>query len=115
MTMRTWLWTIVCIATAAAVLGAAWFFLAPPQLGGRTEYAVTFGVSMEPHFRRGDLVVLRTRPTYDVGDVVAYRSHDLGRNVLHRIIGIRDGLYTFKGDNNGFVDPEHPTAGDLVG
>lgn len=104
-----------CLATAVAALGAAWFFLAPPELGGKTEYAITFGVSMEPHFHRGDLVVLRTRPSYRVGDVVAYRSHDLHRTVLHRIIGIHRGLYTFKGDNNGFVDPESPTAADLVG
>ena len=97
------------------VLGAGWYFLAPPQLGGKTSYAVTFGVSMEPHFKGGDLVVLRARPTYAVGDVVAYRSHDLHRSVLHRIIAARDGHFTFKGDNNGFVDPEQPSAADLVG
>jgi signal peptidase I len=105
---------LAAVATVA-VFGAAWFFLAPPQLGGKTSYAVTFGVSMEPHFHRGDLVVLRRRPSYRVGDVVAYHSHELNRNVLHRIIAIRNGRYTFKGDNNGFVDPERPVAGDLVG
>jgi signal peptidase I len=113
--MSTRLTKSACLVAAVAALGAAWFFLAPPQLGGRTEYAITFGVSMEPHFHRGDLVVLRTRPSYGLGDVVAYRSHDLHRTVLHRIVGIHRGHYTFKGDNNGFVDPESPTAADLVG
>ena len=105
----------IALLATIAVFGAAWFFLAPPQLGGKTSYAVTFGISMEPHFHHGDLVVLRKQPSYHVGEVVAYHSHDLNRNVLHRIIGVRDGRYTFKGDNNGFVDPEHPVTADLVG
>ena len=105
----------LALLATVAVLGAAWFFLAPPQLGGKTSYAVTFGVSMEPHFHHGDLVVLRQRSSYRVGDVVAYHSHDLNRNVLHRIIAIRNGHYTFKGDNNDFIDPERPVAADLVG
>jgi signal peptidase I len=100
---------------AVAVLAAAWYFLAPTELGGRTSYAITFGVSMEPHFHRGDLVVLRARPSYSVGDVVAYRSADLHRNVLHRIVAVHDGRYTFKGDNNNFLDPERPTEAAFVG
>ena len=100
---------------AVALLAAAWYFLAPPQLGGQTSYAITFGVSMEPHFHRGDLVVLRARPSYSVGEVVAYRSQDLHRNVLHRIVAVHDGHYTFKGDNNNFLDPEHPTEAAFVG
>jgi len=103
------------IVATLALVGAAWFFLAPTQLGGRTSYAVTFGVSMEPHFHHGDLVVLRKRAHYAVGDVVAYRSHDLHKNVLHRIIAIHDGRYTFKGDNNSWTDPERPAAADLIG
>jgi hypothetical protein len=70
---------------------------------------------MEPHFHHGDLVVLRRRSSYSVGQVVAYYSHDLRKNVLHRIIAIHNGRYTFKGENNNFVDPEHPTQADLVG
>src|SRR3954447_20295003 len=105
----------LAVATTIAALAAAWFFVGPTQLGGRTSYAVTFGISMVPHFHKGDLVVLRRQSTYRVGDVVAYRSHDLHRNVLHRIIAIHGGRYTFKGDNNGFIDPERPTDVDLVG
>lgn len=109
--MRRWLGLL----STVAILGIAWYFLAPPQLGGKTSYAVTFGISMEPHFHHGDLVMLRRRDAYHVGQVVAYRSHDLHRNVLHRIVAVADGHFTFKGDNNSFVDPEHPTARDLVG
>jgi len=105
----------VGMLVTVAVLGASWWYLAPPQLGGRTSYAVTFGISMEPHFHHGDLVVLRRRSSYAVGEVVAYYSHDLRKNVLHRIIAIHGGRYTFKGDNNNFVDPEHPSEADLVG
>ena len=113
--MRRRLVSAAWMLVTVAALGSAWWFFAPRQLGGRTSYAVTFGVSMEPHFHRGDLVVLRQRSSYAVGDVVAYHSRYLDRNVLHRIIAIHDGRYTFRGDNNGFVDPEHPTKPDLVG
>lgn len=113
--MRRRIGSAIGIVATVAVLGAAWFFLAPTQLGGRTSYAVTFGVSMEPHFHHGDLVVLRRRAHYTVGDVVAYRSHDLHKNVLHRIIAVHGDRYTFKGDNNTWIDPEHPTSADLVG
>ena len=79
---------------------AAWFFLAPPVLGGSTTYTITTGNSMEPLLHEGDLAVVKERSTYAIGDVVAYDSADLGRTVLHRIIG-RDGdSFAFKGDNN---------------
>jgi len=113
--MRRRIVSAVGVLVTIAVLGASWWYLAPPQLGGRTSYAVTFGISMEPHFHHGDLVVLRRQSSYSVGEVVAYYSHDLRKNVLHRIIAVHNGRYTFKGDNNNFVDPEHPTAADLVG
>ena len=100
---------------AILVAAAAWFFLAPPQLGGRTSYAVVYGTSMEPHLRRGDLVVLRQRASYRPGEVVAYRSSQLHREVLHRIVSVRGDRFTFKGDNNGFLDPEQPGAAQLFG
>ena len=35
--------------------------------------------------------------------------------MLHRIIGREGDRYIFKGDNNNFVDPEHPLASQLMG
>src|SRR5690242_10184701 len=107
----------LCLTAAAALAcaAAAWFFLAPAQLGGGTSYAVVYGTSMEPHFHRGDLVVLRRRASYRVGQVVGYHSADLHRDVLHRIVAERGGRVTFKGDNNGFLDPERVRTSQLFG
>lgn len=93
----------------------AWYFLAPSSLGGETSYVVTHGVSMEPQFHTGDLAILRAAPDYQVGDVVGYRSGKLGAVVMHRIIADDSGVYTLKGDNNNWTDPDHPTKADLVG
>jgi signal peptidase I len=112
LSLRTRIGFVLASLVAA---GAGWWFLAPPLLGGRTTYVVTRGISMEPRFHTGDLVLLRTRRAYHVGEIVAYHSDDLDRTVMHRIIGYADGRYSFKGDNNNFVDPSHPPANELIG
>lgn len=107
--------TGLTVATlAAAVLG--WLLLAAPTtLGGPTTYVRVHGISMEPRFHTGDLAILREADQYRPGDVVAYRSQLLDTTVMHRIVAIRDGQYTFKGDNNSWLDPEQPTRADLIG
>jgi len=100
---------------ALIALACAWFYLAPTSLGGSTTYVVTDGISMEPHFHAGDLALVRSQSSYRVGEIVAYNSHVLHRIVLHRIIGRAGSLYVFKGDNNNFVDFEHPAQGQLIG
>jgi signal peptidase I len=97
------------------VLGCMWFYLAPAPLGGSTTYVVTHGVSMEPHFHTGDLAVVRSQSSYHVGEVVAYHNKELHTIVLHRIIGRAGNRYIFKGDNNDFIDFEHPAASQLIG
>jgi signal peptidase I len=97
------------------LVGAAWLYLAPSRIGGFTSYVVTHGVSMEPRFHSGDLALVRPADNYEIGDIVAYHSSLLHETVLHRIVAIHQGHYTFKGDNNDFVDPVHPTRGQLVG
>lgn len=93
----------------------AWMFLAPAQLAGSTTYAIVDGSSMEPVLEQGDLALLRPRGSYAVGSIVGYRSAELGRIVLHRIVA-RDGeRYVLKGDMNGFRDVERPTPDQLVG
>jgi signal peptidase I len=97
------------------LLAAAWA-LWPAVLGGSTTYVLTHGVSMEPGFSTGDLAVLhRADDGYRVGDVVAYRSATLDTTVLHRIVaGDGDGFVT-RGDNNSWLDPDHPTSDQLLG
>ena len=103
-------------AVGIAALVGAWFLVAPRALGGRLSYVVVArGTSMEPAFHTGDLALVRASDTYSPGQVVAYRSRDLGSTVLHRIVE-RDGDgYVLKGDNNDFLDPEHPTVDDILG
>jgi signal peptidase I len=98
-----------------AVLAATWCYLAPTRVGGETTYVVTHGISMEPRFHSGDLALVRPAGQYKVGEIVAYHSSLLHLVVLHRIVAIHNGHYTFKGDNNNFLDPVHPTRAELVG
>ncbi|MFI5004477.1 MAG: signal peptidase I [Solirubrobacterales bacterium] len=97
------------------VLGSLCFWFAPSQFGGLTTYVVTHGTSMEPRFHTGDLALVRSQSSYRVGEIVAYDNRMLHTVVLHRIIGRHGSRYVFKGDNNNFVDPEHPKASQLVG
>jgi len=104
---------LVGAVVAAAVVGWLWFW--PAVLGGQTTYVTTHGTSMEPEFHTGDLALIRPTDRYAVGDVVAYRSELLHTVVMHRIVAVDNGRYTFKGDNNPWLDPEGPTTQDLVG
>lgn len=94
---------------------AAWYLMAPQELGGRVAYAVISGNSMEPTLHKEDLAVVREEAGYEVGDAVAYRSQELGRVVLHRIVdGGPDG-YILQGDNNDFLDTDRPREQDILG
>jgi hypothetical protein len=70
---------------------------------------------MAPAFNSGDLAVVRSGGTYQVGDVAAYRSDMFNTVVLHRIVAWHDGHYTFKGDHNSWVDPERPAPSQVLG
>jgi signal peptidase I len=97
------------------LVAAGWFLFAPPILGGSTGYAIITGSSMAPTIQPNDLVVLRSQPSYRVGDVVAYRSATLETIVLHRIVGERNGRVVMRGDNNSWTDADRPSTGDLIG
>jgi signal peptidase I len=106
---------LISSALGLIVLGSLLFCFAPAQLGGSASYVITHGTSMEPHFHTGDLAIVRARSSYRVGEVVAYDNKMLHTIVLHRIIGRSGSRYIFKGDNNNFVDYEHPAASQLMG
>jgi signal peptidase I len=106
---------LLATALGLIVMGCLWFYFAPIPLGGSTSYVVTHGISMEPRFHTGDLAIVRGKPSYHVGEIVAYHNKMLHTVVLHRIIGREGARYVFKGDNNNFIDPERPRASQLIG
>jgi signal peptidase I len=106
---------LLASALGLIVLGCIWFYFAPTTLGGSTNYVVTHGISMEPLFHTGDLAIVRSQPRYRVGEIVAYHNKMLHVVALHRIVGREGERYIFKGDNNNFIDPEHPRASQLIG
>lgn len=82
---------------------------------GQFSYVSTRGSSMAPTFHQGDLAIVRRSSSYRVGEIVAYRSSQLGSVVLHRIVGEAGGHYLLQGDRNTWVDPDRPTRSDIVG
>ncbi|MCW2523769.1 MAG: hypothetical protein JWO63_2104 [Frankiales bacterium] len=102
-------------AVIVALLILGLYFAWPVSLGGSTAYIVTHGTSMEPRFHTGDLAIMRVSSQYHVGDIVAYHSDALHTVVMHRIVKIQNGLYTFKGDNNSWLDPDPVTKNELIG
>ena len=96
-------------------IAAACLLLWPQRWGGSMTYIITHGVSMEPRFSTGDLAVLRTSSSYDVGDIAAYRSDRLHTVVMHRITAKSPAGYRFRGDNNDFTDPDVVPPRALLG
>ncbi|NKX55427.1 signal peptidase I [Arthrobacter mobilis] len=82
---------------------------------GQAAVVVTHGVSMNPVYHQGDLVVVARAPSYATGEIVAYRMPAGGVVTLHRIIGGDEAGFVLKGDNNQSIDPVKPTAGQIIG
>src|SRR4051794_2246209 len=101
-------------AAVALVLAAVWAFW-PLSLGGATTYVGTHGTSMQPRFHTGDLAILRAADHYSVGDVVAYRSVSLDTVVMHRIVAMDGERFVIQGDNNDWLDQDHPSKDQVLG
>lgn len=113
--------TLVALVAFAVPVVALWAITFRPQsLGGPADYLIVAGESMEPALSPDDLIVVRERPTYDTGDVIAYRVPDghpqAGAQIIHRIVGgnPHDG-YTTRGDNRDTTDLWRPHPDDIIG
>src|SRR5271170_7219220 len=82
---------------------------------GEMSLVTTHGISMEPKFHTGDLAVIVPSAHYRVGEIVGYHSPLLHIVVLHRIVAEHGGFFTFKGDNNSFLDPVRLPASAIEG
>lgn len=96
---------LLCVVVLAAVGFAT----------DRAASVVTNGVSMQPGYRAGDLVVVARAARYRTGDVVAYREPDSQEVVLHRIVGGDARAFDLKGDNNTSIDTATPGADGIIG
>jgi signal peptidase I len=99
-------------ATLVAVLGLV---VIVALATGEVALVTTHGISMEPRFHTGDLAIVVPASEYHVGEIVGYHSPLLHIVVLHRIVAERAGLFTFKGDNNDFLDPVRVPASAIEG
>src|ERR1043165_935939 len=106
---------LVTNLTLLVILTAIWITFAPTMIGGQASYVMVNGISMEPGFHRGDLIILRSTSTYNVGDIATYHDANLNTFVIHRIIAIEGDHYVFKGDNNWWIDNYQPTRAELIG
>jgi signal peptidase I len=97
------------------LLVTVWINLTPVQFGGRAVYLIIDGVSMEPFFYTGDLVILYQTDTYEMGDVAAYYEPFSGGIIIHRIIGQAGERFVFLGDNKPRIDIYKPKLSEMVG
>ncbi len=100
----------LALAAAAVVLGVS-ICLANvrgptgdqmPMLFG-TGAAVVMSGSMSPTLEVGDLVIVRETESYEVGDVVVYRSGS--KLIVHRIIALDGDRVVTQGQANNVADP----------
>jgi signal peptidase len=101
------------------VIGFWFVMLRPTVLGGIANYLIISGISMEPTYFDGDLVIVHQQDQYTVGDVIAYEITDYyvtEKYVIHRIVGgnAQDGFVT-QGDNRDEIDPWHPRSPAILG
>lgn len=75
-----------------------------PEVLGYSQYIVTSG-SMEPSMSPGDLILVKSQESYDLGDVVTFRD-SRGETVTHRIMGSVSGQFITQGDANNTEDGE---------
>jgi signal peptidase len=104
-------------AVALVVLGWG-IWLRPEFIGGRVGYMIVGGRSMLPTLHGGDLVMVKRRSVYRVGDIVAYHIPDgvfRGRRIIHRIVGGDARGFVMQGDNNAEDDLWRPRPGDIDG
>src|SRR5664280_2282101 len=106
---RRWLrGVLIGLATVAVAVTAG-------IVTGRIAVVVSHGISMNPVYYQGDLVVVAKSNSYEIGQIAAYRTPGMKIVALHRIISGDASGFTFKGDNNQSIDPYHPTADQIVG
>lgn len=64
--------------------------------------AVVLSGSMEPTFSKDDLIIVKKKDSFDIGDIVVYQSND--SLVVHRVVSMDGDMVVTKGDANNIED-----------
>ncbi len=109
-------WTLTFLSSFLIVAALiVWLLFAPIKLGGRVEFIIITGNSMEPRVHQNDLILVRKYDEYQIGDAVAYQNSEINRIVFHRIVDGNSLHYIMQGDNNDWVDSYQPSASEILG
>ena len=100
-------------ALAAAVIGVNFYAVNAAKLAGNA-VPMPFGVgaavvisgSMEPELSVGDLIIVKERDAYEIGDVIVFQDGRM--SVTHRIAAMDEETVTTKGDANNTADDPIP-------
>lgn len=102
--MKSKLKLVIGIAVIPVII-----YLWPSALGGNAEFLLVQGNSMLPTIEPGSFVITKTKPTYEIGDIVSYGTEKYsdfgGRTIVHRIIKETNEGFIIQGDNNPKPDP----------
>ncbi len=86
----------------------------PSVFGYQT--AVVISGSMSPAIEVDDLVIIEATDSYDVGDIIAYKTEN--SRVTHRVIEVKPDGYITQGDANNAPDqnliPNKNVIGEVV-
>ena len=100
---------VTLIALVAAIIGLKIYSWNAETLVGNAMpmpfgygSAVVLSGSMEPELSVNDLIIVRQKDIYEIGDIVVYQNgYDL---IVHRIININDKTVITMGDANNIAD-----------
>ena len=70
--------------------------------------------SMAPNFFKEDIIIIKEKKEYEVGDIITYKMQD-GTFITHRIIEKDENEFITKGDNNNSKDEEKITKNQICG
>lgn len=105
-------WIVFIVLSCLALL-----LLAPylPTSAKFSTYTIASG-SMKPTIPTGSIVLTQADNNLKVGDVIAFKSpEDSSITIVHRVIGINNGHYLTKGDNNTVSDNWEVTPSQVNG
>ncbi len=109
-------WRLAFLSGIILVIAiTGWVLFAPPQLGGQATMVIVNGSSMQPTYYQDDLIIVRAADYYKTGDIVAYKNLQMGKFVIHRIIGEELDQFILQGDNNSWIDGFMPTKKEIIG